>query len=159
MSSASEARILGWEQQYQPHFERLNKHWISKFFKLEPVDYEVLERPEEHILAHGGDIIFVALGPEIVGTVAYKRLDDDTVEMTKMGVDEAFQGRKLGWLLGKAIQERAAAAGFKTMVLYSSRQLVPAITMYHKLGFAEVELEKGGYERCDIKMSIDLNVK
>jgi ribosomal protein S18 acetylase RimI-like enzyme len=34
--------------------------------------------------------------------------------------------------------------------------LVPAITMYRKLGFTEVPLEKGIYKRSDIKMEIDL---
>lgn len=158
MNAANDIRILSWHPQYQPYFEQLNKHWISKYFKLEPVDYEVLENPAAHIIAHGGDIIFVAVGNEIAGTVAYKRVDEETVEMTKMAVDEGFQGRKLGWALGVAIQERAAEAGYTKMVLYSSRQLTPAITMYHKLGFKEAELEKGGYERCDIKMAIDLKV-
>lgn len=156
MNAANDIRVLSWHPSLQPHFEQLNKHWIRKYFSLEQVDIDVLEHPQEHIIDHGGDIIFVAVGAQVAGTVAYKRLDDETVEMTKMAVDEAFQGRKLGWLLGTAIQQRAAEAGFTKMVLYSSRSLAPAITMYHKLGFEESKLEKGGYERCDIKMEIDL---
>ncbi|WP_164714217.1 GNAT family N-acetyltransferase [Chitinophaga rhizosphaerae] len=156
MNAANDIRILSWHPDYQPHFERLNKAWISKFFRLEPVDIAVLEHPHEHIIAPGGDIIFVSIGNQVVGTVAYRLKSDDTVEMTKMAVDESFQGRKLGWALGKAIIERAAEKGFTKMVLYSSRRLTPAITMYHKLGFEEVEVENGVYERCDIKMEISL---
>ncbi|WP_168208817.1 GNAT family N-acetyltransferase [Chitinophaga sp. XS-30] len=156
MNATNDIRVLSWHPSLQPHFERLNKHWISKYFKLEQVDINVLEHPQEQIIDHGGDIIFVAADGEIAGTVAYKKLDDQTVEMTKMGVDERFQGRKLGWLLGTAIQQRAAEAGFTKMVLYSNRVLTPAITMYCKLGFEEQQLEKGGYERCDIKMEISL---
>ncbi|WP_162946579.1 GNAT family N-acetyltransferase [Chitinophaga barathri] len=156
MNALNEPRVLSWHPAYRKDFGQLNKTWIEKYFVLEPVDIDVLEHPEEHIIAPGGDIIFVALGSRVAGTVAYRPLDADTVEMTKMGVDEEFQGRKLGWLLGKTIIERAAAAGYKKMVLYSSRKLTPAITMYHKLGFEEAELEAGGYKRCDIKMTIDL---
>ncbi|WP_341835573.1 GNAT family N-acetyltransferase [Chitinophaga pollutisoli] len=156
MNTANDIRILGWHPDYQPHFERLNKAWISKFFKLEPVDYAVLEHPYEHIIATGGDIIFVAISNQIVGTVAYRPESDDTVEMTKMAVDENFQGRKLGWALGKAIVERAAEKGFAKMVLYSSRKLAPAINMYHKLGFEEVPVGEVEYERCDIKMALPL---
>jgi ribosomal protein S18 acetylase RimI-like enzyme len=156
MNAANEPRVLSWHPAYRKDFEQLNKTWIEKYFVLEPVDIEVLEHPAEHIIVPGGDIIFVAMGKRIAGTVAYRRLDDETVEMTKMGVDEEFQGRGLGWLLGKTIMERAAAAGYKRMVLFSNRKLTPAITMYRKLGFAEAELEQGGYERCDIKMTIDL---
>lgn len=156
MNAANDTRVLNWHSSLQPHFEQLNKHWIRKFFKLEPVDIDVLEHPQEHIIDHGGDIIFVAVGDKVAGTVAYKKVDDETVEMTKMAVDEAFQGRKLGWLLATAIQQRAAENGFTKMVLYSNRIMTPAITMYHKLGFVESPLEKGGYERCDIKMEIAL---
>lgn len=158
MNAANDIRVLSWHPSLQPHFEQLNKHWINKFFQLEQVDIDVLENPQEHIIDHGGDIIFVAVDDQIAGTVAYKKVDEETVEMTKMGVDEAFQGRKLGWLLCTTIQQRAAEAGFTKMILYSNRIMKPAITMYHKLGFEESPLEKGGYERCDIKMDITLKV-
>lgn len=156
MNAANDIRILGWHPDYQPHFDRLNKAWISKFFRLEPVDVAVLEHPHEHIIAPGGDIIFVAIGSQIVGTVAYRPESEGVVEMTKMAVDESFQGRKLGWALGKAIVERAAEKGFSKMVLYSNRKLAPAINMYRKLGFEEADLGDTEYERCDIKMELPL---
>jgi ribosomal protein S18 acetylase RimI-like enzyme len=158
MNAANDVRVLAWHPDYRQYFEQFNKAWISRNYTMEPVDYEVLGRPEEHILAHGGDIIFVALGNDIAGTVAYKQVSGDTVEMTKMAVDDAFQGRKLGWLLGKTIMERAAQAGYRRMILYSNTMQAAAINMYRKLGFEEMELEKGGYERCNIKMGIDLDV-
>lgn len=158
MNAANDVRVLAWHPAYQKNFEQLNKAWISRSYVMEPVDYAVLEHPEDHILAHGGDIIFVAAGNDIAGTVAYKQVDEHTVEMTKMAVDDAFQGRKLGWLLAKTLMERAALAGFSRMILYSNTKQAPAISMYRKLGFAEMELETGGYERCNIKMGIDLQM-
>lgn len=156
MTTTNNTRILDWQPDRQPYFEQLNKTWIEKYFSLEPLDHDILGHPQEHIIDRGGDIIFVETEDHIAGTVAYKKVDDETVEMTKMGVDEAFQGRKLGWMLAVAILQRATEAGFKRMILYSSRKLTPALKMYEKLGFREVELEKGGYERCDIKMEIPL---
>ncbi len=156
MNAANDARVLAWHPDYQPYFERFNKAWISANYTMEPIDYAVLEQPETHILGHGGDIIFAALGNELAGTVAYKHVDENTVEMTKMAVDEAFQGRRLGWLLATAIMERAAQAGYTRMILYSNTKQAAAINMYRKLGFEEMELESGGYERCNIKMGIDL---
>lgn len=156
MNAANDARVLAWHPDYQPYFEQFNKAWISRNYTLEPIDRAVLEHPQEHILAHGGDIIFVALGNDMAGTVAYKQVDENTVEMTKMAVDDAFQGRKLGWLLAKTIMERAALAGYTRMILYSNTKQAAAVAMYRKLGFEEMELESGGYERCNIKMGIDL---
>ncbi|MGX5820650.1 GNAT family N-acetyltransferase [Chitinophaga lutea] len=156
MSEANDVRVLSWHPDYQPYFERFNKTWISQFFVLEPQDYDVLEHPQEHILAHGGNIIFVAIGDQIAGTVGWKKVDDTTVEMTKMAVDEQFRGRKLGWLLAVSLMEQAAQAGYRRMILYSNTKQAPAIAMYRKLGFEEMELETGGYARCNIKMGIDL---
>lgn len=156
MNEANDIRILSWHPALQKDFEQLNSAWIKRDYTLEPIDIAVLGNPQEHIINHGGDIIFVAVDDKIAGTVAYKQLNEDTVEMTKMAVDDSFQGRKLGWLLGCTLLLRAAEAGFNRMVLYSNTKQAAAINMYRKLGFEEVELEKGGYERCNIKMAIAL---
>ena len=42
-------------------------------------------------------------------------------------------------------------------MLYSSTKLTPAINLYRKVGFKEVELEKDShYERSNIKMILEL---
>ncbi len=42
-------------------------------------------------------------------------------------------------------------------MLYSNRILIPAISLYRKVGFQEVEVEKNVYyERADIKMILRL---
>lgn len=151
-----EIHILEYHSSYQPHFERLNKVWIEKYFRLEPIDIEVLEHPEPHIIDPGGQIIFAAIRQRIVGTVAIRKVDDDTVEMTKMAVDEAYQGRKIGWVLGQAIIETARKMGFSKMILYSNTALAPAIQLYRKMGFKEVEVEAGKYDRCNIQMEMEL---
>jgi ribosomal protein S18 acetylase RimI-like enzyme len=152
-----EIHILTYHPSYQPHFERLNKVWIEKYFRLEPIDIEVLEHPEPHIIDPGGQILFAAIGQQIVGTVAIRKIDEQTVEMTKMAVDEAYQGRKIGWVLGQAIIQTAKDMGFSKMVLYSNTDLVPAIQLYRKMGFKEVPVEPGKYDRCDIQMEMDLS--
>jgi ribosomal protein S18 acetylase RimI-like enzyme len=41
--------------------------------------------------------------------------------------------------------------------LYSHRKLTPAISLYRKIGFKEVEVEKEvHYERANIKMVLEL---
>lgn len=145
-------RIINSEPALLPHFERLNRHWIEKYFTLEPGDVEVLRHPNKNILAKGGTIIFAAAGDEIVGTVGLKHIDADSTEMTKLAVDENHQGNKIGWLLVKEIMQRAAAQGYKKVVLYSNTILVPALNMYAKFGFREIPQEPGRYFRSTIKM-------
>ncbi|POY35385.1 GNAT family N-acetyltransferase [Solitalea longa] len=148
--------IVDFNSTHYKAFEALNSAWIEKYFYLEPIDKEVLSKPDKYIFAHGGAIIMAEVDGQAVGTVALKRVDYETFEMTKMAVDENYRGLKIGWLLGKAILNKAKELGATKVILYSNRILVPAITMYHKLGFVEVALEESGYVRSDIKMEIDV---
>lgn len=74
-----------------------------------------------------------------------------------MAVKPAFRGYKIGEKLVQFCMEFGKNKGWQSITLYSNRKLVPAISLYHKLGFKEVALEKDThYERADIKMIIDL---
>jgi|GEM_PF-115074 len=149
--------FVPYSRELAPYFEKLNRVWIEQFFYMEEFDKQVLEQPETYILNPGGYILFIKYDGVIAGTVALMPIDDETVEMTKLGVDESLRGKKLGWLLSKRIMEQAAAQGYKKMVLYSNTVLEPAINMYRKLGFKEIKPEGGvHYERCNIIMEIEL---
>jgi hypothetical protein len=47
------------------------------------------------------------------------------------------------------------AIGAKRLILYSDTKLSTALAVYRKLGFKEIELEKGEYERADIMMEYE----
>lgn len=92
---------------------------------------------------------------EIAGTVALKRINATLFELTKMAVEERFQGMKIGRALCEAAINKARTAGGKKVILYSSTLLTPAIGLYRKLGFREVPVD-GPYKRSDIKMELEL---
>ncbi|MCW5911056.1 MAG: GNAT family N-acetyltransferase [Cyclobacteriaceae bacterium] len=150
-----EVRILDYQPVHQPHFERLNRHWIEKYFWLEPVDIAVLQNPDEHILAPGGHILMAEHKHEIVGAVALKFVQPGLYEFTKMAVDEKYQGLKIGKLLAEAAIAWCKQNNANRIILYSNTKLVPAISLYRKLGFREVAVD-GPYKRSDIKMQLDL---
>ena len=72
-----------------------------------------------------------------------------------MAVDEKFQGIKAGEKLALAAIQYCQSKKARAIILYSNTKLIPAITLYRKLGFAEVPLD-GIYERSDIKMELTL---
>ena len=74
------------------------------------------------------------------------------LEFTKMAVDEASQGKGFGNMLMQHCIDKAIEMGAENLILYSSRQLAPAISLYRKFGFQEIPVEKSEYARCDIKM-------
>jgi drug/metabolite transporter (DMT)-like permease/ribosomal protein S18 acetylase RimI-like enzyme len=147
--------IIQYKPDLQPYFESLNKAWIQQSFRIEPVDEWVLTQPEAAILKAGGSILFAQKGNDIIGTVAIRRVDEESFEMTKMAVDERFRGAGAGKKLIEAAIIEATKAQASKLILYSNTGANGiAIQLYRKMGFIEIPLEPGRYERADIKMQI-----
>jgi GNAT superfamily N-acetyltransferase len=149
--------IVDYRQEHQPYFERFNRAWIEKYFWLEEIDKYVLQHPEEAIIKEGGAILMALYQNQTAGTVALKKAEEGVFEFTKMAVDEQFRGKGIGEALSRAAFEKAKELGAQKVILYSQTGLVPAITMYKKLGFAEVPMDTDLYKRSDIKMEIALS--
>jgi GNAT superfamily N-acetyltransferase len=148
--------MLEYTSFYQPWFEKLNRDWIEQYFWMEPIDIAVLQDPESHIIDKGGAILMASVDNEIAGTVALKYVEPGVYEFTKMAVDEKFRGQKVGLALSEAAIDKAKTLGAKKIILYSSTKLIPALSLYKKLGFVEIPVD-GPYKRSDIKMQLILD--
>lgn len=159
LSLAMERMVLEistYKAEHQPWFERLNREWIEKYFWMEPVDFEVLQQPEFHIIQKGGEILMAVCNDEIAGTVALKFVEPGIYEFTKMAVHEKFRGLKIGESLALEAIRKARERGASKIILYSNTVLAPAISLYRKLGFKEIVLD-GPYMRSNIKMELLLS--
>jgi ribosomal protein S18 acetylase RimI-like enzyme len=140
----------------QPVFEKLNRAWIEQYFTMEEIDVKVLSHPEEYILNDGGQILMAYWNHEVAGTVALRKMKNGDYELTKMAVDPAFRGKGIGEALIVELANRARNLGLKKVILYSNTVLEPAIRLYRRMGFREIPLELGLYERSNIKMEMEL---
>jgi ribosomal protein S18 acetylase RimI-like enzyme len=154
----STLEIIDYCPEYQPWFEKFNRDWIEKFFWMEPLDVEILQHPDKHIISRGGHILMAKVDKEMAGTVALKYASAGVYEFTKMAVDEKFRGQKIGEALALAAIEKARALKAEKIILYSSTKLKPALALYRKLGFVEIPVD-GPYKRSDIKMELLLDEK
>jgi DNA-binding MarR family transcriptional regulator/GNAT superfamily N-acetyltransferase len=155
---AGEVHMLAYEPQYQPDFKRLNVEWIERYFQLEEADLKALNHPDEYIIQRGGHILLAQYAGQIVGTCALIRMDDSTYELAKMAVSPTAHGLGIGERLGRAAITKAKALGASRLYLESNTKLVPAINLYHKLGFQKtVAGAPSPYERCNIQMELDLS--
>ena len=146
-------QITTFDPQHREAFRELNLAWLRRYFKIEPIDEQVLGDPEGQILQRGGEVLYAKLDGTIVGTVALKSEADGTFELTKMAVDDAYQGRGFGKRLLDTACELARQRGAPKVILYSQRSLKAAVGMYFAYGFAELPLlNDTRYSRCDIKM-------
>ena len=149
--------IRDWEPAFQEAFFRLNKAWIEVDYKLEPLDIAVLSDPETHIISKGGTILSAVVGGEVAGVIGLRPFGENSMELTKMAVDSRWRGRGIGEKLMYAILKVAKEKGAPKVVLFSNTNTsAAAVRIYFKVGFKEVPLEPGVYDRANIKMEFIL---
>lgn len=157
MDNNNEVKIVEYDPKYQQDFRDLNEEWISKFFKMEASDYKMLDHPEEYIINKGGHIVFALLNNEVVGTCALIKTSDEPLifELAKMAVSPKAQGKKIGYLIGQELIDKAKQLKAKEVFLETNSSLIPAIKLYEKLGFQHIPVIDSPYERADTKMLLD----
>ncbi|MDR6461291.1 GNAT superfamily N-acetyltransferase [Chryseobacterium vietnamense] len=157
--SKNEVKIISYEPQYKEAFKALNEEWIKTFFVMEAGDYKLLDHPEEEILNKEGHIVFALLDGEAVGTCALVKTEDHplTFELSKMAVSPKAQGKKLGYLLGKTLVEKARELNAEKVFLVTNSILIPAIKLYEKLGFIHTPVGHAEYDRADVRMELIFN--
>jgi GNAT superfamily N-acetyltransferase len=155
---AHNIQIIDYTSEYQTAFHDLNEAWISKYFVMEAADYKALEHPDNYILDKGGHIFVALLDGDAVGVCALVKMNDPDFdyELAKMAVSPKAQGKKIGWLLGNAILEKAKSLGGKKVFIESNTILTPAINLYLKLGFVQINNRPSPYERSNIQMVCSL---
>ena len=153
---APSIEIIPFEPRYRGDFKRLNLAWLEKYFRVEPVDAEVLSNPERNILEPGGRILFARVGGEVDGEIAGTCAlmpEGDRFELTKMAVDERFQGLGLGRKLIEAVIAEFKRLGGRELFLESNSVLKPAISLYETSGFQHRPRPGAShYERADVYM-------
>lgn len=153
-----DVKIHEYRPAFKTLFRTLNEEWLTKFFKIEPHDVEMLNDPEGYILERGGAILFAELDGEIVGTCALIPLQESGVfELAKMAVTERAQGKQIGKKLGLAALDCARKLGAQAVILESSSTLETALNLYVRLGFRHAPRpHPSEYERSDVYMRIEL---
>jgi ribosomal protein S18 acetylase RimI-like enzyme len=149
-------QIIKFDASLAGYFADLNLAWIRKYFSVEPMDEQLLNRPQEDIIEKGGYIFFAKVNSEIAGTFALLKAEDSVFELSKMAVSERFQHRKVGNKMLEFCLQQAKELGALKVILYSNTILEPAIHLYKKFGFKEVRLENSEYKRSNIKMEVDI---
>ncbi|MFA5657282.1 MAG: GNAT family N-acetyltransferase [Dysgonamonadaceae bacterium] len=144
--------IIDFTDELKESIKTLNYEWLEKYFRVEKSDIVSLSNPKEEIIDKGGFIFYAKLNDEIVGTASLIKKNESVFELGKMAVSEKAQGDRIGTILLEHCLNIAKQKQIKTLILYSNTQLKSAIHLYKKYGFSEIELEKGLYDRANIKM-------
>jgi len=154
----SQVKILTYTPKLKRFFKELNEQWLEKYFKVEKIDLKILNNPVAEVIDHNGQIFFAEAGNAVIGTCAVKQTSAGTYELLKMAVADEYQSRGVGRMLAEEAIEFARKKKAKTIELDTSRKLEKAMGLYESLGFTiSDETPNESYERCTIKMKMDLN--
>lgn len=86
-----------------------------------------------------GVILLAFQDTKPVGVVALKKWADNCCEMKRLYVIPAFRKEKIGEMLVQTICAKALELGYETMKLDTLERLVPAVKLYRRLGFVEIQ--------------------
>lgn len=142
---------------YAAAFDRLNRAWLERFVRVEPLDEVYLRDPAGMIVARGGEVFCAVRGGEVLGTCAAIPAGRDTIELAKLAVAPEARGRGLGRALADRVVAFARARGARRVTLSSNSQLVEALRLYESMGFRRAPLPHDlGYETADVYMELTL---
>lgn len=151
----SDVAIVPYADRYATAFRALNLAWIERYFAVEPEDLRLLDDPRGSLLDPGGYIAMALWRGEPVGTCGLLALPEDPdydYELVKMAVAPRARGLGLGEALGRHVLAEAVRRGAAAVYLETNAKLQPAIALYRKLGFVEVEGHTSPFARCGVQM-------
>ncbi len=139
-------------------FWKLNEAWISKLFKLEPKDLEVLKNPRKYVLDPGGKIYMAVRGTDAVGCCALLNMHGGSYEVAKMGVAESERGKGVGRALLQYAVSDARDMGIRRLYIETNSVLKNAIHLYESVGFRHIlPAAPSPYQRADVFMEMLLS--
>lgn len=138
-------------------FRDINLEWIERFFVVEAKDRDVLGDPHKYILDPGGAILLAVHGETPVGVVSLVMMGGGSVELAKMGVRPAAQGKGAGRMLVAAAIDEARKMGMRRVYIETNSVLAPALKLYRDAGFAPLKVrEPSPYARADVQLELFL---
>jgi GNAT superfamily N-acetyltransferase len=133
-------------------FRDINLDWIERFLAVEQKDRDVPDNPKNYILDRGGEILLALDGDEPVGVVALAVMGEGSVELAKMGVRPAAQGKGAGAIA------KARKMGMRRVHIETNSKLGSALRLYRDAGFQPLrETAPSPYARADVQLELFLD--
>ncbi len=123
---------------------------IEKYLEVQDVAGELAELLQRFVPPRG-ECILARLDGAPIGTLMLKSVNEDTCEMNRMSVRPTARGRGVGRALIDGLCDRAREMGFSIMKLEALDERIPAVPLYHKMGFV-TDTERSAYTQHDTRI-------
>jgi putative acetyltransferase len=89
--------------------------------------------------ADGGALLIAWVDSTSAGTIALRRLNDQSGEVKRLYLRPEFRGRGLGRHLLEHVIERARGIGYEALYADTLPSMTDALSLYSRMGFERVE--------------------
>ncbi len=129
--------ILDYKPSLKKYFHELAGNWLLEELdgKLEEEDKFTLCNPDRAYLELGGFVFFAMYKNEVVGCVALKRLDEDSLEFAKLFINPDFRNKGIATKLIERCISRSKENMANQLWLQTTLHMPEAHKLYYKLGF------------------------
>ena len=122
--------------------DRLIRAYLAELpfeIDFQDLDRELGELTVEYGPPQGAALLVRSATGEAVGVVGVRRFDDTSAELKRMYVAPAARGSGTGRALGAAAVAAARELGYQRLLLDTVDAMAPAIELYRRLGFVEID--------------------
>lgn len=137
-------------------FKALNETWLERFFKTDIYerDHLLLNDPIKEIVHQGGVVKLAYLNDEPIATYYLMPKGHRVIEIGKLAVHDNFKRLGVGEAILNDALVTAKEMGVTEIYLESHTSLIPALSLYKKLGFKIDESAKEySVPRANIRMT------
>jgi N-acetylglutamate synthase-like GNAT family acetyltransferase/DNA-binding MarR family transcriptional regulator len=153
-------RIVDYKPSLKEYFNKLAGKWLPGLpdYKIAKEDKFALDNPDQAYILHGGFVFFAVYEGEVVGTVALKRLDEDSFEFASLFIDPEYRNLGIATKLIEKCISRCRENRAEELWVQSDRSMPEAHELYSKLGFKEREapIQMQVYKRTEKIMCMSL---
>lgn len=100
------------------------------------------------------DVIVIYDDNEPVACGSFKAYSEQVAEVKRIFVKKSYRKQGLAKKLMKLLEEKGRVAGNKKLILETNRSLIPAVTLYHSMGYQDIP-NYGQYEKIETSICME----
>jgi len=105
----------------------------------------------------GGTFLVALNGEQVIGSGALRRLDEETAELKRLWLLEAYHGQGIGYRLLTNLFDWACVNSYKRVRLQTSSEQVRALAFYRKVGFYEIPCYNDDFDEISMEIRLPGN--
>ena len=153
-------QLIPFDKRYLRAYRELNLDWLREYVGVSPHDKRILKDPEKEVIHCGGQVFFVLIYGEVVGTFTLAPLPGNHCELSKFVVKKEYRRLGIGYRMLDMAIGKAKEAGCQSILLMTHPNLEEATKLYIKKGFSKIPGHRGLIDhtgRCSVTMQLNFN--